>query len=247
MPQISFVMPTKNRGYLIRESIQSIVSQTVADWELIIVDAHSDSTDKTEAEVKSFNDTRIKYIKMPDGWTSGIAAARNFGNMFANSPIIAVTDSDDIYKNNRAELTINAFKEQNCDVFYGRNEILDKTTGEMQSGSEKNPVVPFSIEKLREYNFIPHGSTAYKTEIAYNFPYNSFFQKAEDYDLFMRLATTGKKFYFCDEVIFTYVMHGRNIMLTQKSGNFGDLVKLNQGGSENRESVLKDIIDNSDE
>jgi glycosyltransferase involved in cell wall biosynthesis len=246
MSKISFVMPTKNRGKIIGESIDSIVKQTINEWELIVIDDHSDLNDITSSVIKEFNDSRIKYIKMPQKISGGIAEARNFGNMYATSSIIAVADSDDICYPDRASLTIEAFEKECCDVFYGQYEIFNKLTGELIARSIKNPAIKFSLEKLMEYNFIPHSSSAYKTSLIYEFPYNSFFRKAEDYDLFSRLAIAGKKFYFCDKTIFRYIIHDDNISKDKEGGNFGNIIKSNRDWSDfNRKKILSEILKKS--
>ncbi len=61
-PKISCVMPCRNRQSIIGETIQSIIDQTFSDWELIIIDDHSDPDDDTEKVVKKFNDPRIKFF-----------------------------------------------------------------------------------------------------------------------------------------------------------------------------------------
>lgn len=245
MPKISFVMPTKNRDKLIGKAIQSIVAQTEQDWELIIVDDHSDKSDKTEEMVAAFNDSRISYYRIPDNWGSGIAEARNFGNQLAHSPIIAVCDSDDLNNPNRAELTIKAFAQNNCDVFYGQVEIYNEETGLLTDRRKgKFPVIPFDLEKMKEYSFIPHGSVAYKTEIALDFPYNSFFKFAEDSDLLSRLAKFGKKFYFCDKIIYRYIDHASNETKKKNPGNFGKLIQIDRGWiDEDKRPLIKAIID----
>lgn len=242
MAKISFVMPTKNRGSIIVKAIQSIIDQTEKDWELIVVDDHSDKSDETKEAVSGFADERIKYYRISDTWSGGIAEARNFGNQLASSPIIAVADSDDLAKPNRAQLTVDAFKRDNCDVFYGDVEIYDETTGEVRFRSDKYPVVDFSLEKMKEYDLIPHGASAYKTELAYEFPYNSFFKLAEDYDLFTRLAKAGKKFYYCDQIVYRYIVHGGNISTSHIPGNFGKLIKLNRGWDESQRGEIIDKI-----
>ncbi|MEI6039829.1 MAG: glycosyltransferase family 2 protein [Candidatus Berkelbacteria bacterium] len=227
MPKISFVMPTKNRADLIGKSIQSIIDQTEEDWELIIIDDHSDDSDRTEEIVTEFQDDRIKYYRMPEDWSGGIAEARNFGNQWVDSPIIAVADSDDLSKPERARLTIEAFEKNNCDVFYGQIEILNKESGQITTReSGKYQIKNFSLDLIKDYNPIAHGSTAYKTELAYDFPYNSFFKIAEDYDFFTRLAKAGKKFYFCNKIIYHYISHESNISKADIPGNFGKLIKV---------------------
>ncbi|TSC93692.1 MAG: glycosyltransferase [Candidatus Berkelbacteria bacterium Athens1014_28] len=238
MPKISFVMPEKNRGDRIGKTIQTIIDQTEKDFELIIVDDHSDPSDKTEEIVKTFNDKRIRFIHMPEDLPKGIATARNFGNQFAESSIIAVADSDDLFKPKRAELTIKAFKKTNCDVFFAKNDIYDEVKKEFIPPMED--FHSFNVSMLKKRNYIAHSSSAYKRHLAYEFPYNSFFKKAEDYDLFTRLAVAGKKFYFCDEIVYTYIIHNENISRGLRLVNYNDLIHLNRGWiKKDRNIVIK--------
>lgn len=241
MPKISFVMPQKNRGGRIHKSIRSIIDQTENDWELIIVDDHSDQGDQTERVINEFNDKRIVYAKMPHKWPSGIPNARNFGNMFATASIIAVTDSDDINKARRAEITLEYFNKEKCDVFFGNYEIYKEKSNELIEPKYK--IDKFKAEMMNERNYISHASSAYKREIAYMFPYNSFFGKGEDYDLFMRLLTANKKFSYSKEVVFRYVVHGGNISGGGSIEAVDNLIKLNNHIIEyNRDDLLKDFI-----
>jgi len=241
MPKISFVMPQRNRDDLILESINSIISQTEKDWELIVVDDHSDAGDKTEEVINKIDDDRITFVKMPSKWPAGIPNARNFGNMFAKSPIIAVADSDDISKPKRAEITLECFNKEDFDIFFSNYEIYKKT--ENITIKPKHEIDKFRIEFLNDRNCIPHPSSAYKREIVYLFPYNSFFGKGEDYDLFLRLARAGKKFSYSKEVLLRYVVHENSITGGKKVLSADNLIKLNNGiEKHNRDDVLQQFI-----
>lgn len=237
-------MPTKNRDKLISKAVQSIIDQTEKDWELIIVDDNSAKTDKTEKIIKNFRDSRIKYHRLPKNWPAGQSAARNFGNQLVSSPIIAVADSDDYNYPERAALTIKAFEENNIDVFYAQIEIYNEETKILQNRvGGKYPVTKFDLKKLKAYNLIPHASAAYKTEIAYDFPYNSFFRMAADFDLFSRLAKAKKKFYFCPEIVFRCILHKTNNTRIGIPGNFGKLIKINRGWDNgDKQEILEKMI-----
>ena len=60
-PYVSVILPTYNRAHTLLRSIESVLNQTYSNFELIIVD--DGSTDNTTEVVKSFNDSRIIYIK----------------------------------------------------------------------------------------------------------------------------------------------------------------------------------------
>jgi teichuronic acid biosynthesis glycosyltransferase TuaG len=70
---VSIIMPSYNTGDYIAETIDSVLAQTYANWELIIVD--DCSTDDTDAVVAKYNDNRIHYFKNEKN--SGAAVSRN--------------------------------------------------------------------------------------------------------------------------------------------------------------------------
>ncbi|MCP4377403.1 MAG: glycosyltransferase family 2 protein, partial [bacterium] len=92
-PVVSVVMPTYNHAVFIGEAIQSVLSQTFADFELIVVDNYSE--DDTESVVRGFGDPRIEYIKFANNGV--IAASRNAALNRASGEFIAFLDSDDTW------------------------------------------------------------------------------------------------------------------------------------------------------
>lgn len=226
MPKVSFVMPTHNRGNLIGESVKSIIEQIEKDWELIIVDDHSDNDDATEEVINNFSDSRIKYYKLPDLNGRGVSCARNYGNAIANSEIIAVCDSDDICLKERAGYIIDSYAKNKWDVFYGKYLVFSDSKKPKEA--EGNDQIPFDIEEFKKRNFIPNGSSAYTKKIAMHYPYNSYLGSSEDYDFFSRLATDGKKFYFCPEYIFKYRVHKDSITSGGNNIELDDFIRRNR-------------------
>jgi glycosyltransferase involved in cell wall biosynthesis len=87
---VSFVMPTYNRAASITGAIQSILDQTEANWELIVVD--DASSDNTEEVIAALGDGRISFYRLAKN--SGAGAARNAGVSHARGRWIAYLDSD---------------------------------------------------------------------------------------------------------------------------------------------------------
>lgn len=227
---ISFVMPQRNRDDIIKDCIDSIIKQTIDQWELVVVDDHSAQDDRTEEIIKSYNDERIKYFVLDDENGIGISAARNFGNMIASSKIIAVTDSDDICLPQRAELTIKRFEDQECDIVYGRINHWWPETGKVEPRTNEWKEREFNFEYFKKFDFIPHPTSAYKKEVAINNPYNSFFRVAEDYDLFARLYDRGYKFSFIDEALVNYRKHEGSVSRQPNfKFNYTEMVQKNHG------------------
>lgn len=90
-PTISVVVPTYNRAALLPRAVRSVLAQTYADIEIIIVD--DASTDETESVVATLDDPRIRYIRHESNL--GGAATRNTGIKAARGKLIAFQDSDD--------------------------------------------------------------------------------------------------------------------------------------------------------
>ncbi len=90
-PLISALTPTFNRAHLLKRAIDSVLAQTYENIEYIIVDNHS--TDNTEELVKSYNDKRIKYVRLDKNY--GHIVSRNRCMELAQGEYLAFCDSDD--------------------------------------------------------------------------------------------------------------------------------------------------------
>jgi glycosyltransferase involved in cell wall biosynthesis len=92
---VSIIIPTYNRAYCLRQTIDSIVAQTYRDWEAVIVD--DGSTDDTRQMIAdSFgHDPRIRYLYQIN---AGVSNARNTGIAQSSGNFVAFLDSDDIWQ-----------------------------------------------------------------------------------------------------------------------------------------------------
>lgn len=95
MEKVSVILPTYNRAVILKKAIDSVLTQTYTELELIIVD--DGSTDQTAEMVHAIKDARIRY--MYTELNRGAAAARNFGITQASPDAawIAFEDSDDLW------------------------------------------------------------------------------------------------------------------------------------------------------
>ncbi|MFW6116144.1 MAG: glycosyltransferase family 2 protein [bacterium] len=105
MPEVSVVIATYNRQRLVQETIDSVLRQTFANLELIVVD--DGSTDDTGRILLDRYGSRIRYIYQEN---QGESAARNRGLEFATGEYIAFLDSDDLWHRNKLQRQIEAFK-----------------------------------------------------------------------------------------------------------------------------------------
>ena len=104
-PRISVILPVHNRADVLARAIQSVLDQSLAAFELIVVD--DGSTDGSAGVARSFGDERIKVIEL--GENRGGNAARNAGVRAATAPLIAFLDSDDTYLPEKLERVVGEF------------------------------------------------------------------------------------------------------------------------------------------
>lgn len=89
--KVSVIIPTYNRAHVVARAIQSVLDQTYANFELLVVD--DGSTDNTKQVVEYAGDDRVRYICLEQN--SGASHARNAGIQMAECEYIAFLDSDD--------------------------------------------------------------------------------------------------------------------------------------------------------
>ncbi len=112
-PVLTIIIPTYNRADFLKESIESVLSQTFTDFELIVVD--DGSTDHTGEMMRQFPE--IQYVPCPVN--SGVSHARNLGIGMARGRYSCFLDSDDLWVKNKLEAQIRWMEAHaNCQVCY---------------------------------------------------------------------------------------------------------------------------------
>lgn len=143
---VSIIMPSYNTAEYITESIQSVLSQTYTEWELIIVD--DCSSDNTDDVVEPFlSDKRIKYFKNEKN--SGAAVSRNRALREAKGRWIAFLDSDDLWAVDKLEKQIKFMEDHGYHFSYTNYE-------EINESGEKNGVKvtgPKKVSKTGMFNY----------------------------------------------------------------------------------------------
>jgi len=180
----SIVVPTYNRAYLIGDTIESILSQSYANFELIIVD--DGSTDNTEEVIQKYLSDNVHYYKKENAER---AAARNYGTSKAKGDYINWIDSDDIIFSNHLEEALKAIAK------YERPEIFAMGHQyQYPSGKLINTVsYPSSTLNGIMYKGNPmiNSPVIVRRDIALANPYNEDRELScsEDFELWLRLAS----------------------------------------------------------
>jgi len=121
-PKATIITVCYNSERTIADTINSVLSQSFEDFEIIIIDGKS--TDSTLEILSHFDDERISILSEND---DGIYDAMNKGLTLANGDIIGILNSDDMFANEKVLSTvINKFKTSNADLVYAGISYINK-------------------------------------------------------------------------------------------------------------------------
>lgn len=189
MPKVSVVMASRNPNpAMLKEAIDSVLSQTYKDFEIIIVDDGSDSS--IEPAVRSIsNDMRIKIFGITH---SGLGAALNHGIEKAAGEYIARLDDDDMMLPTRLEKQV-AYLDNNPGVSCVGTWFYDKV-GDKYYPHRKYPVEHEEIVRglLTLHFLLAHTSVMFRKSAWQQIGGYRVAGGGQDLDLFLQLGTVGK-------------------------------------------------------
>ena len=119
---VSIVMPSYNSEAFIAQSIDSVLSQTYTNWELIIVD--DCSVDQTVNVIQSFSDIRIKLHRLDKN--SGAGIARNTAVSLARGRYIAFLDSDDLWRPEKLQKQLDFMRVNHLKFTFSFYDCIDE-------------------------------------------------------------------------------------------------------------------------
>lgn len=194
-PDVSVILPVHNGVQTVAESIDSILSQELVLFELIVVD--DASTDASRAVLSAFDDPRIVRLELDAN--QGLAEALNRGIAASRAPLIARQDQDDIAHPQRLRRQLEYFATQEDLVLLGTWATIvapDELGSWTKVGEHRHPQQDDELRvRLLWNNPFVHSSVVfardafdavggYRRDPTQNFP--------EDYDLWTRMAKVGR-------------------------------------------------------
>lgn len=192
-PLISVIMPVYNTAPFLKEAIESILTQTETDFELILInDASNDSSSEV---INQSNDSRIRIINNEKNL--GLAVSLNKGIRAATGKYIARMDGDDIALPNRFEEQLKIIKSADRRTVVCSTCLLIDETGN-KIGKWKDDSKYQSPKEIRNQlpnnNCIVHPSVMIRRDLLSEFFYDPEQHESEDYDLWLRMASDDVQF-----------------------------------------------------
>ena len=212
MPKISIIIPTYNSSKFIKRTINSVLNQTLQDWELLIVD--DTSTDNTVELIHEFlkKDQRIRFYKTLRN-SGAPALPKNLGIEKAMGEYIAFLDHDDEWLPLKLEKQLEIFESSH-------NEKLGVVSCFINIINNKNKLIlkykknykKDIIKNLVKKNFLLTSSCVMVKSIIFKKigSFDSKFGISDDLDMWIRIATNSYDFDYVPEYLVNYISHGNN-------------------------------------
>lgn len=191
IPELSIIMPVYNRDKYIGEAINSLLSQTYQNFELIII--NDASTDNSLQIIKSFKDKRIKVLINEQN--KGIVFSRNKGLQIAQGEYIAPFDSDDIALPEKFLKQINFLNSNPEFGMIGSWVKLIDENGKLLQKKWKLNAKPERIPSCLLFrNYFAQPSVIIRKEAIPIGGYNPDFEIGEDYIMWINIANKFKTY-----------------------------------------------------
>ena len=220
MPVISVIIPVYNKEKYIETALRSVLSQSLRDIEVIVVDDGSTDKSASIAAHAAESDSRVQLIRIPNG---GVSNARNIGLSYASGEWIQFLDADDRLEGDYLAQALGALKENPADILFSGFRMVDE-----QGNTIREIAVPAAGKKTQKELCECFIRSQYETGF-FGYISNKLFRRsliaesgaqfpagitlAEDLDFYAKLYPAVKTAYFWDGVSFCYLQTGDNYLL----------------------------------
>jgi glycosyltransferase involved in cell wall biosynthesis len=206
MVEVTAVIPTRNRAFLLGQALGSVVRQRGVDLEAVVVD--DGSADGTATVVAAVGDPRLRLVRHPH--PLGVSAARNRGIAEARGSWVAFLDDDDLWAPDKlASQLAAARRERRAWAVAGAVSVDDRLrvlTGEP-------PLLPERVAAdLSRYNCVPAGASNVVVRadlLAGTGGFDPSLRHMADWDLWIRLGRSGPPA-TVPRPLLAYRLHGAN-------------------------------------
>ena len=239
-PLISIILPTYNGASYIRQSIESCLSQTYDNIELIIVD--DCSTDNTPEIIREYaqRDKRVRMITNEKNME--LPTSLNIGHRYAKGEYLTWTSDDNYYLQNAIEELVTRILLLKADIVYANTLIIDEKgdlnanrffggqyrTGPADDLPLKNPIGSCFLYKRTVFEYIEG--------------YDEEKFCSEDWDYWLRCFNAGFAFEHLDKILYAYRYHSKNLTAINARRIYNQAVDLRLNNLEQHADSISDVM-----
>jgi teichuronic acid biosynthesis glycosyltransferase TuaG len=199
-PIVSVVMPAYNAAAYIEDSVNSVLNQTVSDFELIVVEDRS--KDNTWELLKELADKDTRIVLYRNEKNSGVSFTRTFGLKTARGVWIAFLDSDDMWREDKLEKQLEALSKDGKSVIsYTASSFITQDNKPFSYIMRADPKMTYN--KLLRKNLISCSSTMVKREVMQQYSFDGD-KMHEDYSCWLRILKKTPYAVGVDEPLLIY-------------------------------------------
>jgi glycosyltransferase involved in cell wall biosynthesis len=206
-PEITVIIPTKDRWPMLSRSLQSVLEQEDVALEVIVVD--DGSSDATPARLEELDDPRLRVLR--NASSRGVASARNLGLSHTRAEWIAFLDDDDLWAPRKLRSQLERAAASGAGFVYTGTVVIDDDTGPFQA----DPVEAEDLQQgLLQRNVVGSPSTVLvRTDLVRDAGgFDERLSMLADWDLWIRLIIDGRAVAAtCPEPLVAYVLHTQNM------------------------------------
>jgi glycosyltransferase involved in cell wall biosynthesis len=231
---ISVIIPVYNGEKTIKETIESVLNQSFSSLEVIVI--NDGSIDTTAEIVKSIPDCRLKLFSYIN---AGLAASRNRGLSLAFGEYVSFIDADDLWTFDKLESQIQGLlANKNAAVAYSWTDYIDPNNKFVKSGQRVTATGDIYSQLLLS-NFLESGSNPLIRKEAFDVVgnFNESLNAAEDWDMWLRLAT-HYEFVVVPKVQILYRVSINSMSTNLKRQEIASLVVIEQAFSHQKAESL---------
>jgi glycosyltransferase involved in cell wall biosynthesis len=185
-PKVSVIMPVLNARAFLGDSIQSILAQSLSQFELIVVD--NGSTDGSREFAQSFSDPRVRVLVEPQ---RGAAHATNVGIAASRADLLAIMDADDVSLQDRLKIQATFMDEHPDCVLLGTrfSFLVGKNLVSVAPPIMRHRQIRKAL--LQGHAVFANGSTMFRAAPARMIGGHCLNGPAHDFDFFLRMSEIG--------------------------------------------------------
>ena len=216
-PLISVIMSVYNGENYLNEAIESILNQTYANLEFIII--NDGSTDKSLDIINSYTDKRIILINQQN---KGLTKSLNIGIEQSNGEYIARQDADDISLPTRFDDFINFLNASSnkIDLYSTPASVVDDKGTKIKDIPNYFKRNAFNSKFLNFSNCLIHGSLIVDSSLLKRFKYNEKYRYAQDFELYHRLLHEGLSISYNNTINYKLRVHGDSLSKQKQEEQF---------------------------
>lgn len=216
----SVVIPTYNRSGVLKRAIESVLAQSLSNFEILVMD--DGSTDNTSAVVEAFNDPRITYEW--DKNFGGPARPRNRGIAKAKGEWVCFLDADDWWKPNKLQICSEHIN-NGVDLIYHDLDIIREKPHLLKPSISKSwkLIKPALIDLLIKGNAISNSSVVVRKKLLDQIggiDENPKMIASEDYNTWLRIAQLTDGFCYIPQSLGYYMLHNQGISQKDMSAGY---------------------------